>query len=87
MYSSQYRRTHVSKKVKKNTRKANKKRGARNRGKERCTVLCLFLRCVDRVKELLIVAGVLVRLTTCKRLTDSLPKLSLITLSPPETAG
>ena len=30
---------------------------------------------------------VLVRLTTCKRLTNSLPKLSLITLSPPETAG
>ena len=29
----------------------------------------------------------LVRLTTCKRLTNSLPKLSLITLSPPETAG
>ena len=29
----------------------------------------------------------LVRLTTCKRLTNSLPKLSLITLSPRETAG
>ena len=27
------------------------------------------------------------RLTTCKRLTNSLPKLSLITLPPPETAG
>ena len=26
-------------------------------------------------------------MTTCKRLTNSLPKLSLITLSPPETAG
>ena len=25
------------------------------------------------------ISGVLVRLTTCKRLTDSLPKLSLIT--------
>ena len=31
--------------------------------------------------------GVLVRLTTCKRLTSSLPKLSLIILFPPETAG
>ena len=31
--------------------------------------------------------GVLVRLATCKRLTNSLPKLSLITLFPPETAG
>ena len=37
------------------------------------------------VKELS--SGVLVRLTTCKRVTDSLPQLSLITLSPPETAG
>ena len=34
-----------------------------------------------------VISGVLVRLTTCKRLTNSLPKLSLITLSPPETAG
>ena len=33
------------------------------------------------------ISGVLVRLTTRKRLTNSLPKLSLITLSPPETAG
>ena len=33
-----------------------------------------------------VISGVLVRLTTCKRLTNSLPKLSL-TLSPPETAG
>ena len=33
------------------------------------------------------IRGVLVRLTTCKRLTNSLPKLSLVTLSPPETAG
>ena len=32
-------------------------------------------------------SGVLVRLTTCKRLTNSLPKLSLITLFPPETTG
>ena len=31
--------------------------------------------------------GVLIRLTTRKRLTNSLPKLSPITLSPPETAG
>ena len=30
---------------------------------------------------------VLVRSTTCKRLTNSLPKLSPITLSPPQTAG
>ena len=34
-----------------------------------------------------VLSGVLVRLTTCNWLTDSLPKLSLITLSPPETAG
>ena len=34
-----------------------------------------------------VIRGVLVRLTTCKRLTNSLPKLSLITLPPPETAG
>ena len=34
------------------------------------------------------ISEVFVRLTTCKRLTDSVPKLSLITLfSPPETAG
>ena len=35
------------------------------------------------------ISGVLliVRLTTCKRLTNSLPKRSLITLSPHETAG
>ena len=33
------------------------------------------------------ISGVLVRLTTCKKLTNSLPNLSLITLSPPETAG
>ena len=32
------------------------------------------------------IRGVLVRLTTCKRLTNSLPKLNLITLPPPETA-
>ena len=32
------------------------------------------------------VSGVLVNLTACKRLTDSLPKLRLITLSAPETA-
>ena len=31
--------------------------------------------------------ALLVRLTTCRRLTDILPKLSLITLLPPETAG
>ena len=36
------------------------------------------------VKE---ISAVLVRLTTCNWLTNSLPKLSLITLSPPETAG
>ena len=34
-----------------------------------------------------VISGVLVRLTTCKRLTNSLPKLSLTTLFPPETAG
>ena len=35
-----------------------------------------------------VISGVLVRLTACKRLTNSLPKLSLITLlPPPETAG
>ena len=34
-----------------------------------------------------VISGVLVRLTTCNVLTNSLPKLSLITLSPPETAG
>ena len=34
-----------------------------------------------------VLVGVLVRLTTCKRLTNnSSPKLSLITPSPPETA-
>ena len=35
------------------------------------------------------ISGVLIRLTTCKRLTNnnSLPKVSLITLSPPETTG
>ena len=33
------------------------------------------------------ISVVLVRLTTCERLTHCLPKLSLITLSPPETAG
>ena len=32
-------------------------------------------------------SGVLVRSTTCERVTNSLPKLSLLTLSPPETAG
>ena len=36
------------------------------------------------VKE---ISGVLVRWTTCNWLTNGLPKLSLITLSPPETAG
>ena len=30
---------------------------------------------------------VLARLTSCKRLTDCLPKRSLVTISPPETAG
>ena len=39
------------------------------------------------VSTVKVISGVLVRLTTCKRLTNSLPKLSLITLSPPETAG
>ena len=34
-----------------------------------------------------VISGVLVRLTTCQRLTNSLPKLSVITLFPPETAG
>ena len=34
-----------------------------------------------------VISGVLVRLTTCQMLTNSLPKLSLKTLSPPETAG
>ena len=35
-----------------------------------------------------VLVGVLVRFTTCKRLTNnSLPKLSLITLAPSETAG
>ena len=34
-----------------------------------------------------LISGALVRLTTCKRLTKSLSKLSLTTLSPPETAG
>ena len=33
------------------------------------------------------ISGVLVRLTTSKRLTKSLPELSLITPFPPETAG
>ena len=33
------------------------------------------------------ISRVLVRVTTCKKLTNCLPKLSLITLSPPETAG
>ena len=33
------------------------------------------------------ISEVLVRLTTCKRSANSLPKLSLTTLSPPETAG
>ena len=32
-------------------------------------------------------SGILVRLTTCKRFTDSIPKLSLTTIFPPETAG
>ena len=32
-----------------------------------------------------IISGVLVRLTTCKKITKSLPKLSLTTLDPPET--
>ena len=41
------------------------------------------------VASVKVISGVLliVRLTTCKRLTKSLPKLSLITLPPPETAG
>ena len=33
------------------------------------------------------ISGVLVRLTTCKSVTNSLPKPTLITLSPAETAG
>ena len=33
------------------------------------------------------ISGVLVRLTACKRLTLRLPKLSRITLPPPETTG
>ena len=44
--------------------------------------------CLKRgLNVIMVISGVLVRLTTCKRLTNSLPKLSLITLSPPETAG
>ena len=46
--------------------------------------LTQMLRARNSVK---VISGVLVRLTTCKRLTNSLPKLSLITLSPPETPG
>ena len=38
-------------------------------------------------RPLQVFVGVLVRLNTCKWLTNSLPKLSLIALSPPETAG
>ena len=33
------------------------------------------------------ISGVLVGLATCKRLADRLPILSVIILSPPETAG
>ena len=47
-------------------------------------MLCDVVRCCASVK---VISRVLVRLTTCNWLTDSLPKVSLITLSPPETAG
>eukprot|EP00904_Undaria_pinnatifida_P004473 jgi/Undpi1/14026/HiC_scaffold_9.g03677.m1 len=40
-----------------------------------------------RLRNVKVISGALVRLTTCNWLTNSLPKLSLITLSPPETAG
>ena len=43
-----------------------------------------LLLCGHSVK---VISGVLVCLITYKRLTNSVPKLSLTTLSPPETAG
>ena len=52
-----------------------------------CRKLYVDQRVLTGVLVVKVISGVLVRLTTCKRLTKSLPRLSLITLSPPETAG
>ena len=43
--------------------------------------------CVKVLVFVKVISGVLVRSTTCKRLINSLPQLSLIALFPPETAG